>query len=242
MADFPTKMFVDRQRWRARGMVVAVGILLRAMLLAGCGASERAAPLPPTATSLPVVPTVIPPPTATMPPALTNTVAPAGQVVAITPVAGGSPLPAPGGRVITPVPLPIGGPAPDFTLTAGDGATLTKAALAGKPTLLFFFASWCPHSQAEVAPLTQSAAAHPDVAVVAIGVHDHETAPDIYDFQTRFALPFPTWDDDGKAAQAYGIAAFPTMIAVNRAGNIVGADIGEVPLASLEALVGKATR
>jgi peroxiredoxin len=242
MADFPTKMFVDRQRRSARGMVVAVGILFCAMLLAGCGASERAALPPPTATSLPVVPTVIPPPTATVPPTPTNTVAPAGQVVVITPAAGGSAPLAPGGRIITTVPLPIGGPAPDFTLTTGDGSTLTKAALAGKPTLLFFFASWCPHCQAEVAPLTQIAAAHPDVAVVAIGVHDHETAQDIYAFQTRFALPFPTWDGGGKAAQAYGIDAFPTMIAVNRGGDIVGADIGEVPLASLEALVGKATR
>ncbi len=238
MAHFSRAIVVDRQRRNARGMVVAAGLLLCAMLLAGCGASERAAL---TATSLPVAPTVTPPPAATMPPAPTNTAAPAGHVVMITPAAGGSPLPPSGGRVITTVPLPIGGPAPDFMLTAGNGSTLTKAALAGKPTLLFFFASWCPHCQAEAAPLIQIAAAHPDVAVVAIGVHDHETAQDIYDFQTRFALPFPTWDDGGKAAQAYGISAFPTMIAVERGGIIVGADIGEVPLASLEALVSKAT-
>jgi len=213
-------------------MVVAVGILLCAMPLAGCGARERTAPPPPPATLHPVAPTV--------PPVPTSTAARASRVVVITPAAGGAPLPAPGGRVIATVPLPIGGPAPDFMLTAGDGSTLTKTALAGKPTLLFFFASWCPHCQAEVAPLTQSAAAHPDVAVVAIGVHDHETAQEIYDFQTRFALPFPTWDDGGKTAQVYGIAAFPTTLAVNRSGIIVGADIGEVPHASLEALVNKA--
>lgn len=242
MSHFSLAIVVDCRRRSARGMVVAVGILLCAMLLAGCGASERTAPIPPMATLLPVAPTVVPSPTATMPPAPTSTTAPGGQMIVITPAAGSSPLPASGGRVITTVPLPVGGPAPDFTLTVGDGATLTKAALTGKPTLLFFFASWCPHCQAEVAPLTQIAAAHPDVAVVAIGVHDHETAQGIYDFQTRFAFPFPTWDDGGKTAEVYGIAAFPTMIATNRTGNIVGADIGEVPLARLEALVSKATR
>lgn len=231
MSHFSLAIVVDCRRRSARGMVVAVGILLCAMLLVGCGASERAAPPPPT---------VIAPPTATVPPAPTSTAAPAGQVIMITPAAGGSPLPAPGGRVITTVPLPIGGPAPDFALTAGDGSTLTKAALTGKPTLLFFFASWCPHCQAEAAPLKQIAAAHPDVDVVAIGVHDHETAQDIYAFQTWFALPFPTWDDGGKAAQVYGIAAFPTTLAVERGGMIVGADIGEVLLASLEVLVSKA--
>lgn len=230
MSHFSLAIVVDRQRRKARGMFVA-----------GCGARERATPLPPTAALLPAAPTVITPPTATAPPAPTSTAAPVGHVVVITPAAGGSAPLAPGSRVITTVPLPIGGPAPNFTLTAGDGSTLTKAALAGKPTLLFFFASWCPHCLAEVAPLIQIAAAHPDVDVVAIGVHDHETAQDIYDFQTRFALPFPTWDDGGKTAQIYGIAAFPTTIAVDRGGIIVGADIGEVPLASLEALVGKAT-
>src|SRR3954470_15302013 len=51
--------------------------------------------------------------------------------------------------VASPVP---GTPAPDFKVTAKDGSVLTKADIIGKPTMMIFFASWCPHCNNE-APL-----------------------------------------------------------------------------------------
>ncbi len=142
----------------------------------------------------------------------------------------------------TPVPNPpaIGTAAPDFKLTAKDGSTLTKADLAGKPTLLLFFASWCPHCQAEAPKMAALAEANPDLKIVAIGVGYNDTKQNIYDFQSKFSLPFPTYDDGGKAASVYGVSSYPTLVAVDGNGIIRDRDTGEVSQDRLNALVAKA--
>src|SRR5690554_4215113 len=44
----------------------------------------------------------------------------------------------------------VGDKAPDFTLTGLDGKDVKLSTYAGKPTLLVFWVSWCPHCQAEL--------------------------------------------------------------------------------------------
>ncbi len=140
-----------------------------------------------------------------------------------------------------PVASPVAGAAaPDFNITAKDGSTLTKAQIVGKPTLLVFFASWCPHCQAEAPRIKDIAAKNPDVQVVFIGVGDRETPDDIYAFQQKFALPFPTYQDGGKAAAAYGIASYPTLMAGDKGGVIRDVQTGEKSPAELDSLLTKA--
>lgn len=134
----------------------------------------------------------------------------------------------------------IGAVAPDFSAKAKDGSTITKADIAGKPTLIVFFASWCPHCQAEAPKLKALAEANPDLKLVFLGVGYNDTQKGIYDFQTKFSLPVPTYDDGGKAASVYGINSYPTLIAVNKGGIISDRDTGEVTQDRLNALVAKA--
>lgn len=134
----------------------------------------------------------------------------------------------------------IGAAAPDFSAKAKDGSTITKADIAGKPTLIVFFASWCPHCQAEAPKLKALAEANPDLKLVFLGVGYNDTQKDIYDFQTKFSLPVPTYDDGGKAASVYGITSYPTLVAVNKGGIISDRDTGEVSQDRLNALVAKA--
>lgn len=141
----------------------------------------------------------------------------------------------------TPLAAPaIGASAPDFSVKASDGSTLTKASLAGKPVLFVFFASWCPHCQAEAPKLKALAQANPDLQVVAIGVGSNDTQKDIWGFQKKFDLPFATYDDGGKAASVYGITSYPTLVAMDASGMIRDRDLGEVTPDRLNALVGKA--
>lgn len=51
-------------------------------------------------------------------------------------------------------------PAPDFTMTDADGATLTLADFKGKPVLLNFWASWCGPCQSEMPDIQKAWEAH----------------------------------------------------------------------------------
>ena len=137
-------------------------------------------------------------------------------------------------------PPALGAAAPDFSVKASDGSTLTKASIAGKPVLFVFFASWCPHCQAEAPKLKALSQANPDLQIVAIGVGNNESQKDIWGFQKQFDLPFATYDDGGKAASVYGITSYPTLVAMDKGGMIRDRDTGEVSQDRLNALVGKA--
>jgi len=140
-----------------------------------------------------------------------------------------------------PVASPVAGAtAPDFNVVAKDGSTLSKAQILGKPTLMVFFASWCPHCNNEAPLLKDLAAKNPDVQVVMVGVGDRETASDIYDFQQKHDLPFPTYQDGGKAAAAYGIASYPTVMAVDKGGVIRDVQTGEKSTVELNSILGRA--
>jgi thiol-disulfide isomerase/thioredoxin len=141
----------------------------------------------------------------------------------------------------TPLAAPaIGAAAPDFSAKASDGSTITKADIAGKPTLMVFFASWCPHCQAEAPKLKALAEANPDVNLVFLGVGYQDTQKGIWDFQSKFSLPVPTYDDGGKAASVYGVSSFPTLVSVDKTGTIRDRDTGEVTPDRLNSLVAKA--
>jgi cytochrome c biogenesis protein CcmG/thiol:disulfide interchange protein DsbE len=136
-------------------------------------------------------------------------------------------------------PLP-GATAPDFKLTGSDGSMLTKADIAGKPTLMVFFASWCPHCNNEAPLLKDLATKNPDVQFVAVGVSDRETKDDIFNFQKKYSFPFPTYYDGGNAASAYGISSYPTLMAVDKTGVIRDVETGEKTPDQLNAILAKA--
>ena len=141
----------------------------------------------------------------------------------------------------TPLAAPaIGMAAPDFSAKASDGSTITKADIAGKPVLMVFFASWCPHCQAEAPKIKALAEANPNLKIVAIGVGNNDTQKGIWDFQSKFSLPFATYDDGGKAASVYGITSYPTLVSVDKSGIIRDRDTGEVSQDRLNSLAAKA--
>ncbi len=57
-------------------------------------------------------------------------------------------------------PVPMGSAAPDFTLPALDGKTYSLSSFKGKPVVLEFMATWCPHCRDEAPIINQLNAAY----------------------------------------------------------------------------------
>ena len=115
----------------------------------------------------------------------------------------------------------IGQPAPAWTLTTLDGATLSSEDLAGRPYIVNFWASWCGPCVDEHPVLTGTQAAHGD-EVALVGVLYQDTPSDAEAFLARYGdTGYPhVVDDDGRLAIDFGVTGPPETFFVD-AGGIV---------------------
>ena len=103
------------------------------------------------------------------------------------------------------VPRP-GATAPDFTLPAGDGATVSLAGLRGKTVLLYFYPKDdTPGCTTEACSFRDSWGELQARGVVVLGV-SRDTVRSHQKFAAKYSLPFPLLADEGGAvAQRYGV-------------------------------------
>jgi peroxiredoxin len=145
--------------------------------------------------------------------------------------------------------LRVGTIAPSFTLRTPQGQEVSLAAYRGKAVLLEFFASWCPHCNAEAPHLAKLARSLEPRGVRFLSVNaDGETAPSVFAFHRYYGLPYPALVDPsdkpgsfqapgsaGKVTTAYRVQSFPTFYAISPHGKIVWRSDGEQPDALLRA-------
>jgi len=145
--------------------------------------------------------------------------------------------------------LPVGSAAPGFTLRTPEGATVSLGSYRGRAVLLEFFATWCPHCQAEAVHLRRIALQLGFERYAYLAVNgDGETAPSVYAFHRYFGLPYPALLDPGgrpgsfssagtpgRVSKRYGLQSFPTFYVIGPTGRIVWRSDGEQPDALLVA-------
>jgi peroxiredoxin len=141
-----------------------------------------------------------------------------------------------------PAPLQVGTAAPDLTWTL-DGKAGSLAGERGHPTLLVFFATWCPHCQAEVAVLNRIqdrfAAQGLEVLGVSaspVGIDGRAPASlgDTELFVQRHGARYPhLYDAAVVGGQRYGVRGFPALYLVDGEGVVRFAASGEVSEADL---------
>lgn len=105
-----------------------------------------------------------------------------------------------------PAALPAeGDPAPDFTLAATGGRTVSLAAMAGKPFVLYFYPKAdTPGCTTEACDFNEALAQFQGLGLEVIGVSP-DPLPALEKFAAKHGLSFPLASDpEGKAAQAYG--------------------------------------
>jgi len=143
--------------------------------------------------------------------------------------------------------LKVGTRAPDFTLKTPEGKPVSLSSYRGKAVLLEFFATWCPHCNAEAPHLERLYASLPKQKIAFVSVNaDGETAPSVFAFHRYYGLRYPALVDPssqpgsftqqggaGRVTNAYHVEAYPTFYIVDPHGKIAWRSDGEQPDALL---------
>jgi len=144
--------------------------------------------------------------------------------------------------------LKPGAKAPAFSLKTPQGDSVSLSDYAGKALLIEFFATSCPHCQAEAPHLhglykTLDTTREQMVSINA----DSEGAPSVYAFHRYFGLSYPALLDPGRQAgswhspggpgpitDAYHIEGYPTFYVIAPDGTVHWASDNEQPTAKLK--------
>lgn len=121
-------------------------------------------------------------------------------------------------------------PAPDFSMTDAEGATVRLSDFKGRPVLLNFWASWCGPCKSEM-PAIQAAweQSGQDVDFVIVNMTDMggESEEAAKAFLAEGGYTFPAYFDAGNsAATAFGVTSIPQTYLIDAEGNIIGACMG----------------
>jgi thiol-disulfide isomerase/thioredoxin len=138
--------------------------------------------------------------------------------------------------------LSEGTSAPDFTLPAlGGGGSVSLAAFRGRPVVLSFFASWCPHCREELGSVAAVARAYAGrIAVVGIDSNESSDAAAKRLLAGAHASYPVALDPDAKVATRYEVVALPVTYFLNANGKVVGATLGTQTVSSLTHWVARA--
>ena len=146
-------------------------------------------------------------------------------------------------RLVVPMLMSLGQrtmnePAPPFTVTTLDGSRVTRDSLKGRVVVLDFWGTWCEPCMAEMPAILKvhrHYQANSDVAFFAVnaGWHD-DTADKVRAFVDRKHLDIPVALNPAGATKLLEVNALPTLILIDRRGNIRMESVGYDPDVPLE--------
>jgi thiol-disulfide isomerase/thioredoxin len=118
-----------------------------------------------------------------------------------------------------PPPLPTTLPSVRVQTLGGEAGDV-RAAAAGRPMVLDFFATWCEPCRESFPRLARLAKDHPEVAV--LGVDIGEEPGLVSSFVARVGIGYAVFvDADLRLADAAGVARIPAVLVVAADGTIV---------------------
>ncbi len=130
------------------------------------------------------------------------------------------------GRVAIPGPM-VGEKAPDFTAATAYSAESGRQLRDYRRSvvLLNFWATWCAPCRHEMPSLQRLYGKFraAGLEVVAVSIDGASSGPLIRRFREEYELEFDILHDSSRrAARAYGVAALPHSILINRSGVVIG--------------------
>jgi thiol-disulfide isomerase/thioredoxin len=98
-----------------------------------------------------------------------------------------------------------------FNGTTLSGAQFNGASLTGKPVMMFFWASWCPFSNAGAPAVSQIAAANPKVTFV--GIAGRSDVASMQSFVSKYNMNFTNLNDaDGSLWARFNVPWQPAYL------------------------------
>jgi cytochrome c biogenesis protein CcmG/thiol:disulfide interchange protein DsbE len=112
-----------------------------------------------------------------------------------------------------------GDTAPDFTITADDGRSVSVPHFGGKVLVLNFWASWCGPCRTETPSLSKFAAEYAKKGVVVLGVSVDKDEAAYRTFLQKYAPQFLT-ARDFKVHEQYGTFQYPETYIIDATGKV----------------------
>lgn len=125
--------------------------------------------------------------------------------------------------------------APNFRITLTNGSDVDLRSFRGKPIILEFFATWCPHCQTEVPQLKQVQEALGDrvhIISVSTGWRGDDLEA-IKRFQEAYGITWPLGMAERQVDQLYGVNLVPKLLVLDAQQQVRMVFTGETGAAKL---------
>ncbi|WP_285907797.1 TlpA family protein disulfide reductase [Pseudodesulfovibrio pelocollis] len=127
-----------------------------------------------------------------------------------------------------------------FPAMDSAGLDTYLAQSAGKPSILFFWTTWCPSCKQQIAEMERLHASRgADVNILSISLDEDEAA--LHAFFKDKATTLPVFHGDQSLAARFKVEAIPTLAVFDAGGNQIFSRAGVFPLPMLEALADQLT-
>lgn len=135
--------------------------------------------------------------------------------------------------------LKNGDPAPAFALENLAGQTVRLPDdLKGKPTVLRFWADWCPYCRGEMKDIESVFQAHKATGLTILAINVGQERETAQRFMDSLQVSYPALLDPGsQTARKYGVLGLPTTYLVDRQGRIQAKILGETSREGFERMV-----
>lgn len=117
--------------------------------------------------------------------------------------------------------LKKGEPAPPIKVTTTSGQPVTLANYKGYVLLIDFFASWCHPCEKSIPHLIELNKKYGKQGLQILGLSLDEDSYDLIDFIKPKKLNYPVALADEDLQEKYGLRSIPTMVIVDKKGNVV---------------------
>ena len=127
------------------------------------------------------------------------------------------------------------GDATPFSLRSLDGATVSTADLAGRPTLLVFWAPWCRVCHANAAAVERVSRWFDESARVVSVASEYQSVEEVRATAAREGWPAPVLLGGNRVAREWGVQAFPTFFFLDERGRVHASAAGYTSTVGLAA-------